>query len=209
MKSFLFWIISVLSASLLQAEQNPVLYYFHGKIVEDQGLAAESAKYGKYEYTDVLQALRELGFDVRSEIREKNTDAKAFAHKKASEIQSLLSSGFNEKNLYLLGASKGGQIAIEIQQILKNPDIKTILLASLFPRTVQDQSYQLYGHVLFLYDDEDTLVARKPDLIVKRSPKLKSFQQKSFSLGLGHGLLFRPEPAWINAIRAWKQALVQ
>jgi hypothetical protein len=37
--------------------EDRVLFYLHGKIVEDQGPSAESERYGRYEYEAILKRL--------------------------------------------------------------------------------------------------------------------------------------------------------
>ena len=37
--------------------EDRVLFYLHGKIVEDQGPSAESKRYGRYEYEAILKRL--------------------------------------------------------------------------------------------------------------------------------------------------------
>src|SRR6185436_16418446 len=55
------------------------LIYLHGKIVEDQGAAAESPYFGGYKYEAILSAFRNEKFVVMSEVRKPNTDVKEYA----------------------------------------------------------------------------------------------------------------------------------
>jgi len=61
------------------------MFYLHGQIIEDQGLAAVSPVFGAYEYVAILEALRSHGFVVISEQRSGGTDVDAYAQKVLSQ----------------------------------------------------------------------------------------------------------------------------
>jgi hypothetical protein len=54
------------------------LFYLHGQIVEDQGLAAVSPQFGAYEYEAILRSLQRTGLTVISELRTRNTSPSTY-----------------------------------------------------------------------------------------------------------------------------------
>ena len=49
------------------------IFYLHGGIVQAQGPNAISEYYGPYKYQDILEAFKDQGYDVISEVRQKGT----------------------------------------------------------------------------------------------------------------------------------------
>ncbi len=54
-------------------DKQKYIIYLHGRIIEDKGIYAVHEEYGAYDYTGIVNALREQGFNVISEVRPPNT----------------------------------------------------------------------------------------------------------------------------------------
>src|SRR5258705_3601768 len=62
------------------------LFYLHGAIVQDQGINAISKEFGPYKYLDILDTLKNRGFNVISEARPKDTRPGDYAEKVSQQI---------------------------------------------------------------------------------------------------------------------------
>jgi hypothetical protein len=183
------------------------LFYLHGKIIEDQGLPAISPDYGEYEYATILEKLGENGFVVVSEQRAKNTDPHEYAIRVAEQVTQLLEAGVPAQNITIVGASKGGGIAIEVSHLLENPAIHFVILAICAPETVQEliqNQVTLYGNVLSIYDSSDSLASSCQDLFAFSEGKgLDRFDEIVLNTGTGHGILYKPLDEWIVPAVQW------
>lgn len=180
------------------------LFYYHGKIVEDQGASAHNPKFGSYEYYKILAALKNENIVLHAELRNKNTDITTYAKQQAAHISDLIQAGLPASHITLIGASKGARIVIAIQEILQDSSIRSVLLAGMFPSVMTDSTVELYGSVLSIYDQSDTLVT-DPKPLVERSKKLTKFKEIIINKNLAHGLLFKPYPEWITPALQWVQ----
>lgn len=186
--------------------QQKYLFYFHGKIIEDQGLVAKSSVYGQYQYQDILDRLAGFGFNVMSEVRPKNADAQIYAKKAVQQINTLLKSGVPPKNITIVGASKGAYIAALISYKAQNPNLKFVFLAGCHAGTVRQilhQGIRLYGHVLALRDVADTRLAGSCARVFAASPSIGQHQEQVLHLVSGHGIIFRPLDEWVFPTIKW------
>jgi hypothetical protein len=183
------------------------LFYLHGKIIEDQGLPAISPDYGEYEYLAILDRLSSYGFVVISEPRSKDTDSWAYAQKITREVKALVNAGVPAKNLTIVGASKGGGIAILVSNSLQNKDVHYVIMAICDPATVKDliqNNVSLSGNVLSIYDYKDELAGSCQDLFAFSEGKgLSQHNEIVLKVGTGHGVLYKPLAEWITLIIQW------
>jgi tetratricopeptide (TPR) repeat protein len=183
------------------------LFYLHGKIIEDQGLPAISPDFGEYEYTAILEKLREYGFVVISEQRAKNTASLEYAKRVAGQITQLLEAGVPAQNITVLGASKGAGIAIDVSHGLENSEINFVIMAICAPETVQEliqSQITLYGNILSIYDSSDSLAGSCQDLFAFSEGRgLAQHNEIVLSIGTGHGILYKPLDAWVVPAAQW------
>src|SRR3982750_2641969 len=108
----LILLITLISSTMSFAQG--YLFYLHGKIIEDQGANAVDTVngFGAYQYEDILNTFKKAGFTVMSEVRQKDTDPVAYAHKVVSQIDSLIKAGVNANDITVVGASKGAIISM-------------------------------------------------------------------------------------------------
>jgi len=185
------------------------LFYLHGKIIEDQGIPRpRSEKFGYYEYEKIVEAFRDRGFTVRSEIRPPNTEVLAYAEKIAGEVNRLLQSGVPPNHITVAGASKGGVIAMFTSALLQNRDINFVFLASCHKaafKNLQDMGTRIAGNILSIYDaaDDTGCGSCQNFAAAVRGKNLGSYREIVLHLGLGHGILYRPLPEWVEPVVAW------
>jgi hypothetical protein len=184
------------------ARAHPILFYLHGRIVEDQGPAAVSPEYGRYEYDRIIEAFRDSGFETISEVRAPDTDPRQYADSIVAQLRRLLASGIPAGNLTVVGASKGAVIAMLVSATIREPDVRYVLLGNC-NRHVQDRyTPALTGSVLSIYESTDTLGLSCAG-ILERSPGVSRSREIRISTGLRHGFLFRPLAEWLVPSIQW------
>ena len=135
------------------------LFYLHGGVVQEQGANAVSKYYGKYEYQDILDTLKNRDFYIISEIRPKNTKEKEYAKKLKNQIDALIRLGVSDKNIIVVGASLGAYISLETSILNKNPNIRFVLLGLCSEYALEYfQPFQkdFSGHFLSIYESSDS-----------------------------------------------------
>ena len=183
------------------------LIYLHGKIIEDQGIPAVSFEFGEYEYLEILEKLESFGFKVISEVRAKNTDGVAYAEKVSKQVNTLLDAGVQPQNITIVGASKGGGIAIYASHQINNPEIRYVIMAICNPEENADliqSGISLTGNVLSIYDSEDTFAGSCRELFEYSEGKgLSGSKEIILNVGSGHGILYKPLEEWILPVVTW------
>jgi len=183
------------------------IFYLHGKIIEDQGIHAANKEFGSYEYESILKSLADTCNNVISEPRPKNTDPFKYAKKVVQQIDSLLKSGVPVDNITIIGASKGGGIAVLISHLMKNCDMKFVIISVCsegMARAWKEEGIKLWGKVLYIYDYKDEYAGSCKDYLdILRSEGLKEYKEIELKIGLRHGLLYKPLKEWITPALEW------
>jgi hypothetical protein len=185
------------------------LFYLHGKIIEDQGIPAVSPDFGEYEYGAILDKFEGYGFTVISETRPINTNSLEYAKKVASQVHKLLDSGVLPENISVVGASKGGDIAIYTSHLIGNPDIRYVIMAICNPEEIaglKQNGVTLSGKVLSIYDFADPLAGSCRDLFEFSEGKgLSGSKEIVLNVGTGHGILYKPLDEWMKPVKEWAE----
>lgn len=178
------------------------LFYLHGRIVEDQGPQGVSPKYGRYDYPGIVAAFRARGLEVVSEVRPRDTDPAAYADRLVGQIRELLAHGVKPSRITMVGASKGSVIASLVSTRLGNPRVRYVLLANCNDWLIRTHDPRLTGEVLSIYESSDDIGGTCRPLAA-RSRRLRRFAEIRLATGLGHGMVYRPLPAWVDPAAAW------
>ncbi len=178
------------------------VYYLHGKIVEDSGPRGVSPRFGVYDYPGIIAALKQGGVTVISELRPKNTDPSAYADKVVAQIRAQLKHGVPPSHITVVGASRGGLIATLVSTRLNNPQVRYVLLAACNDGLIRTWKPRLSGAILSFYEASDEL-GRSCGAAVRRSPAVTTFREIRLNTGLGHGIVYRPLPAWVRPTLEW------
>lgn len=180
----------------------PTVYYLHGKIVEDLGPRGVSPRFGAYDYPGIIEAFRDAGVEVVSEVRPKDTDPHAYADRLVVQIRGQLAAGTPPSRITVVGASKGSVIASLVSTRLNIPGVRYVLLANCNQWLAREMKPKLTGEILSIYEASDEIGGTcKP--IVDQSPAVRKFEEIRLETGLGHGLLYRPLKEWIAPAVAW------
>ncbi|HEX7998726.1 MAG TPA: hypothetical protein VF528_10080 [Pyrinomonadaceae bacterium] len=178
------------------------LFYMHGIIVENEGIRPTSPQHGVYEYEEILRVLASKGFIVISEARPRGTIPTAYAAKVVRQINKLLKAGVSPRHITVVGASRGGVIAIAVSSQLRNRDLNFVIMAacgdSPIYRTFRSD---LWGNVLAIYDYKDTV--GPCEKFFATATGLNRHKQIEVRLGVGHGLLYRPLKEWVEPVVEW------
>ncbi len=180
------------------------LFYLHGLIVELAGIRPKSEEHGYYEYRLILEELAKQGFFVISEARKKDTQVQPYAEKIADQIKTLIEKGVPPENIIVVGASKGGAIAVYVSTFLKEKRLNYVILAGLFEKYLVDENLKLYGNVLSIHDRADKL-GITPQKYFQRSEGLGEFEEIILDLDKGHGIIYKPYHEWLDPMMNWLQ----
>ena len=176
------------------------LFYVHGRILEQQGREAESPDFGRYEYDAILKAFAERGFEVVSEVRTEQ-GSEGFPARLAGQVRRLRKAGVPAERITVVGASKGGFLALAAAAELQHPGLSFVVLAGCGDATVE-MGPRLRGRVLSIYDQPDRFT---PSCLAtfQAAPLLTTARELTLTLGHDHGLLYRPYPEWLEPAARW------
>src|SRR5690349_17637588 len=112
------------------------LFYLHGGVVTVLGNNAINQsvpEWGPYEYLNILDSLKKRGFHVISENRKDGVDDSVYVDKLKLQIDSLHMKGVKSKNIIVVGASAGWNIAIRLSPELRDNKIKFVIMGGCWP----------------------------------------------------------------------------
>ena len=176
------------------------IFYLHGMIIEIQGINAVSPQFGAYEYTSIIDSLKATGAEVHAEVRTENTEFYQFGKKISKEIDALISKGVTPEDITVIGASKGGMIAMYISDLNTN-NVNYVLLGSSSEYSQKTFDFNMHGNILGIYEKSDTVAGNNYQHWIDKSTNATSFEQLQINTGLGHGFLYTPNKAWLDPAR--------
>lgn len=183
------------------------LFYLHGGVVTnlgDNAINPPVPEYGPYQYFRILDTLREHGFHVISERRQKEIDDSVYVSKIAKQVDSLLKAGVGINNILLVGASAGWNIVLGVSAQLKNPQLKCIIMGGCWPDTYKDYTgVELYGEFLSVIEATDPHGTCSK--IFENRKNVKSIREIKLQTGLSHGFIYKPYAAWVDPVVQWFQ----
>lgn len=179
------------------------LFYLHGLIIENEGVRPTSPKFGVYEYQEILDAFKSKGFVVISEPRPKGTDPEQYAAKVVEQVRKLLAAGVPPQSITVVGASRGGGIAMIASTRLKNRRVKFAIMAACGDWDVYKKvGIDLWGAILSVYDSKDDMAGTCTDFF-RKSTGISKKKEVVLKLGMGHGILYRPLKEWVDVVTQW------
>jgi len=179
------------------------VFYLHGQIIETAGRRPTHPQFGVYEYDEILRTLAGADRYVISEQRPPNTDVSQYADVVAGQIRQLLRGGVPQAQIAVVGFSKGGRIAIALSSKLREP-ITYVFLAACNRGVFDDQSYQVSGRVLSIYEESDEIgISCAP--LLERSPAVLASKEVQIATGARHGAFYLPRSEWVPEVVQWVQ----
>jgi len=209
----LLWLVSSPAASKggPPAPARNYLFYLHGAWPELHGLNQAHPKHGFYQYHEIVGALAGQGYEVRSELREKEVHHEEYAKRIAGQVRSLLAGGVPARHIIIAGHSKGGQMALIAAGLLREADLNYVVMAgcgksgTLFRRSYEKflkrYAGTLRGRILSIYDEAD----REAGSCREAFHQGDGLETKEAVLrtGQGHGLFYAPQSVWLRMINEW------
>jgi hypothetical protein len=186
------------------------LIYLHGLDVENNGPSASNRVYGAADYYGVVKALAEQGFTVISELRPRGTEPRQYANKVAQQIGALRAGGVPPANIAVVGFSKGGMITLIASATSSEPEVKFVVMAGCgagafaagFRPVVENVAPRMRGRMLSIYDRNDRDGGSCKEAFARAGEGFKG-EETVLGAGSGHGLFYRPDPAWIDPVARW------
>jgi dienelactone hydrolase len=180
--------------------QHRYVIYLHGRILESEGRDATSPDFGRYQYDEILEALATRGFDVISELR-KGDAGTPFARHVADQVRRLLKAGVPASRIGIVGASKGGWLALAADAELDDSGISYVVLSGCGASTVA-LGPRLRGRVLSIHDEPDRF-SPSCRATFAAAPSLAASREIVLHLGVDHGLVYRPLREWLDPATDW------
>jgi dienelactone hydrolase len=174
--------------------------YLHGRILEEQGRRAVSPDYGAYELDSILASLNARGFSLIAEVR-KGEVGREYAQRVAAQVRRLLDAGVPPSSVTVVGASKGGWLALETAAELGRDDLAFVVLAGCGASTVP-LGPRLRGRILSVFDEGDRYDP-SCEKTFAAAPQLRGRKEVVVHLGLGHGLVYKPRLEWLDPLTEW------
>jgi hypothetical protein len=199
---FLFFLVVFTSINCNAQLPTKHIFYLHGRIIEQQSKNAVSEQFGKYELDSIIAALKVENGIVHAEIRKSNVDYKLYAIKVSKQIDELLESGVEAKNITVIGASKGAIIACNISSLNTNA-INYVFLAGNNDYQEMNNDWKFHGQVLCIYDLSDDIAGKNYDYWKAKENFTTKFEQIELKTNLGHGFLYKPLNVWIEPTKKW------
>lgn len=183
------------------------IFYSHGYIVEGENPTPVHPTWGMYDYPAILEKLADFGAVVISEHRKAKSSPSKHAEKLKKQVTTLLEMGVPQRNITLIGFSRGGYITALASNAIQKTDINYVILAACTKSLSQDEDIVLTGHVLSIHESSDSVGSCHE--VIKRNPNaVSSFKEIEISTGLGHGAFYRPVEAWVSLVKSWLETHV-
>ena len=186
-------------------QHRSVIFYLHGRIIEDAGPQPVHPRWGMYDYPAVVAALGGRGAAMVSEQRASDTDVSDYAKQVVADIERLLAAEFPAQNIGVVGFSKGGGIAINASSLLQDADIRYVFLAACSEEIGSVPKLAPSGRVLSVIEESDNLMGTCNDL-VSRNPNLGDYREITISTGKEHGAFYLPRSEWVEPVLDWVHA---
>ena len=200
--SFLPILFLLFHCTSLSPLEETHLFYLHGRIIEVQGIDAVHETFGKYYYREIIDSLTPLATHIHHEIRTQETDFYEFAHHISHAIDSLIAQGIPPAHITVMGASKGGVMAMYISSINDHP-INYVFLAANNDYIETEYDWVLKGNILGIYEQSDSLAGKGYAYWQKRKHETDRIQEVKLDTGLGHGIIYRPLGEWLDPVKQW------
>ncbi|XOV79032.1 MAG: alpha/beta hydrolase [Aestuariibacter sp.] len=178
------------------------LFYSHGYIVEGSDAKPEHPRWGVYDFPAILDTLSEFDANIIAEHRAAETNPFEHAKKLQKQVQHLIDSGVSEKNISLVGFSRGGFITAITSSYLANKNLNYVILAACTSSLADHDDVVLYGNILSVYETSDA-VGSCEHAVERSAENVVSFTEIAISTGREHGAFYRPIDAWVKPVKNW------
>ena len=202
------WAIALFLTIFLITCQPPVekkhLFFFHNRFLEEHNVDEKHAQYGRVEYHEILKSFKHAGFEIYSEQRKGNVNARDYAANTCKQIDSLLRAGVSSYSITVVGTSKGGYIAQYVSTIMQNPDLNFVFVACYRNTDIDEFPEIKYcGNILTIYEKSDPFGVSASARRLSSTCDIKNFKEIELDTGLKHGFLFKALDEWLKPTINW------
>lgn len=185
-------------------EGHAYIFFLHNRFLEEHGLEEAHPEFGRTEYREIVGAFEREGFEVISEKRAGNVNARDYAQKVVRQIDSLLLMGVEPSEITVIGTSKGGYIAQYVSTIAQNPDLNFVFVASFRESDIEDiPQINFCGNILTIYEHTDEYGVSAVKRKETSNLPIRHFKEVELNTGLKHGFLFKVMEEWIQPSIQW------
>ncbi|CAL2078776.1 alpha/beta hydrolase [Tenacibaculum platacis] len=187
-----------------KTEQSKYLFFLHNRFLETHELNDIHPEYGRTQYKEILSKFQNAGFNVISEKRKGNVNARAYARLIVNKIDILMQSGIQAQNITVVGTSKGGYIAQYVSTLANNPNLNFVFVASFQESDIENIPEINYcGNILTIYEKSDPFGVSAIKRKNSSTCNIQNFKEIRLNTGLRHGFLFQPLQEWIQPTIEW------
>jgi len=180
------------------------IFFLHNRFLENHKLNDVHPRFGRAEYNEIITEFEKSGFQVISEKRNGNVNARTYATEIVTQIDSLLKLGVEPKKITVVGTSKGGYIAQYVSTLANNPNLNFVFIASFGNSDIQRIPEINYcGNILTIYEKSDPYGVSAIERKRTSSCKINHFKEIQLNTGLEHGFLFKALKEWIDPTVKW------
>lgn len=180
------------------------IFFLHNRFLEEHDLNELHPEFGRTEYLEIINEFKKSGFEVISEKRNGNVNAREYASGIVAQIDSLIINGTEPKNITVVGTSKGGYIAQYVSTLANNPNLNFVFIASFRDEDILNIPEINYcGNILTIYEKSDPFGVSAKVRVENSSCEIKHFKEIELDTGMRHGFLFKPLKEWIEPTIKW------
>lgn len=188
----------------IQKQETRYLFFLHNRFLEEHGLNEEHPEYGRTEYQEIIDEFEKEGLTVISEIRQGNVNARDYAAKVVSQIDSLLILGVDPARITVVGTSKGGYIAQYVSTLANNTNLNFVFVASFQESDLVDiPDINYCGNILSIYERSDPFGVSPIKRKENSTCEISHYGEVELDTKKGHGFLFKPLKDWLEPTMMW------
>jgi hypothetical protein len=201
----LLWIICCITFSSCNYQnKQDYIFFLHNRFLEEHSLTEAHPEHGRAEYHEIIKAFEKEGIKVISEKRPGNVNARDYALKVKTQIDSLLSAGVEPNSITVIGTSKGGYIAQYVSTLANNPNLNFVFVASYRDSDIERiPEINFCGNILTIYEKTDDYGVSALRRKETSTLQVNHFKEVELNTGLRHGFLFKPLQEWIEPSVQW------
>lgn len=195
------WICLAMSIAGSAHADSDLVIYLHNAWYEKHKDGKPHPKFGVYHLRDIHKALGK-GVDFRAPERGPDADPTEAAEGVVTLIREELATGRKPSTVKVIGASKGGVIAMLASTMLAEPDVRWVIIGGCSTGPLKTFAPKLTGRVLSIYEASDTIGGPCPENETL-SAATTTFTQIRTDTGLDHGFLFSADAVWATPATNW------
>tara|TARA_R110001632_G_scaffold124451_2_gene237363 strand:+ start:5987 stop:6631 length:645 start_codon:yes stop_codon:yes gene_type:complete len=180
------------------------IFFLHNRFLEEHEFSELHPEFGRTEYKEIIAEFKKSGFNVISEKRKGNVNARHYAIGIVNQIDSLIKTGIEPQKITVVGTSKGGYIAQYVSTLTNNPNLNFVFIASYRESDIENIPEINYcGNILSIFEKSDPYGVSAKKRKENSTCKIENFKEIELNTRMGHGFLFKPLKEWIEPTIKW------